>query len=71
MEEKLICGSREDSTFRLRRSRLPLCFISALSGIHFPTVHQPLGGEGPAPAVARAHVDRLLEAEAQEVRGEL
>lgn len=35
MEEKLICGSGDDST----SSRLPLAFISALSGIRFPTVH--------------------------------
>lgn len=62
MEEKLICSSGEDSTFPAPRSRLPLCFISALSGIHFPTVRQPPAAPslGPDSVAAQKRLGRVL-----------
>lgn len=75
MEEKLICSSGEDSTFPAPRSRLPLCFISALSGIHFPTVRQPPAAPSLGPDSGRRAEARrqsfVLNAEALEVRREL
>lgn len=62
LEMKLICSSGEDSTFPAPRSRLPLCFISALSGIHVPTVRQPPAAPslGPDSVAAQKRVGRVL-----------